>query len=158
MESGFGYTDVGTWLSDLPDELVSSIGQEPGATTGFGFVVRADPVEVHVTGTDDGDEPLCIESTVTYGEAAREAIRSNPDRFFAESSAVLASAPGFHRLTDGDGSAADVDSFTDVVLRHYLYPDGANKHAVLNGVIDVLTAATHLHEAGERLAGSSGSA
>ena len=151
MASGFEYTEIGTWLSDLPDELVASIGQDPASTAGFNFVVRADPVDVSVIGPD-GKGPLVIESTVTFPEAVLAAIREEPDRFFAETNAILASAPGFHQFDDGDGDAAGVESFSAVVLRHYVYPDGASKHAVLTGVVDLLTAAIHLHDAGNRLA------
>lgn len=151
MDAGFEYTEIGTWLSDLPDELVASIGQDPDSAARFSFVVRADPVDVHVIGPD-GAGPLVIESTVAFSEAELSAIRARSDRFVRETSAILASAPGVHRFTDGEGGDADPGSFSAVVLRQYLYPDGASKHAVLTGVIDLLAAARHLQDAGTRLA------
>jgi len=151
MDSGFEYTEVGTWLSDLPDGLLASIGQDSEPDAGFGFVVRAEPVDVRVIGPD-GEGPLVIESTVTFSEAELSAIRARSDRFVRETSAVLASAPGVYRFTDGEGGDADPESFSAVLLRHYLYPDGASKHAVLTGVIDLLAAARQLHESGTRLA------
>jgi len=151
MTSGFEYTEIGTWLSDLPDGLVSSIGQAPDAGDGFGFVVRAEPVDVHVIGPG-GDGPLLIEAAVEFPEEALAAVRAEPGRFFAESSAVLASAPGFHRFTDADGGAASAESFERVALRHYVYPGGASKDTVLTGVIDLLTAATAVRDTADRLA------
>ena len=153
--AGFEYTEVGTWLSDLPDELVASVGQSAEPDAGFAFEVRADPVDVSVIGSDDGG-PLVIETTVTFAGGALAAIRGEPERFFAEASAILAGAPGFHRLVDADGHVADAESVSGILLRHHVYPDGASKHAVLTGVVDLLTAATHLHDTGERLAAGPG--
>jgi hypothetical protein len=154
MTPGFQYTETGTWLSDLPDELVASIGQDPDPGAGFSFVVRADPVDVHVIGPG-GEGPLEITATVAFSGDALSAIRARPHRFFVETRAVLAGAPGFHRLTDGEGNDADPDAFAAVALHHYIYPDGASKHAVLTGVIDLVAAAGHLHDAGERFGDAS---
>jgi hypothetical protein len=156
MSSGFEYSEIGTWLGDLPDGLVASVGQLPDPDAEFGFVARAETAEVTVLIQEDG--PLAIESTVTFPEEVLSAIRARPDRFFREASAVLANAPGFHRLTDGEGNTAASGWFSAVVLCHHVHPDGANKHAVLTGIVDLLTAARHLRNAGGRLTDPAGGA
>jgi hypothetical protein len=154
MSPGFEYSEIGTWLGDLPDELVASVGQLPDPDADFGFVARGETAEVDIL--MDEDAPLVIESTVTFLEEVLSAIRARPDRFFREASAVLASAPGFHRLTDGEGNTAVSGSFSAIVLGHHVYPSDASKHAVLTGVVDLLTAARHLHDAGNRLTNPAG--
>lgn len=154
MSSGFEYGEIGTWLGDLPDGLVASVGQLPDPDADFGFVARAETAEVAILVNEDG--PLVIESTVTFPEEVLSAIRARPDRFFREASAVLASAPGFHRLTDGEGNTAASGWFSAIVLCHHIHPDGAGKHAVLTGIVDLLTAARHLHNAGTRLTNPAG--
>jgi hypothetical protein len=157
MSSEFGYSEIGTWLGDLPDGLVTSVGQLSDPDAEFGFVARAETAEVILL-APDGDGPLIIESTVTFPEDVLSAIRARPDRFFGEASAVLASAPGFHRLTDGEGDTAASGWFSAVVLRHHVHPDGASKHALLTGIVDLLTAASHLRNAGNRLIDPAGGA
>jgi hypothetical protein len=151
MASGFEYTRIGAWLGDLPDDLVASVGQPPEPGDGFRFEVRADPGEVDVIGPG-GEGPLEIATTVDFPAEVRSAIAADPGRFFAEASAILASAPGYHRFTDDNGTAADADTFSAVVLRCHVYADGASKHAVLTTVVDLLAAARHLREVGDRLA------
>ena len=151
MTSGFEYSEIGTWLGDLPDDLVASIGQDSDPGARFNFVVRAEPVNVNVVGPDT-DGPLVIESTVTFAEEVLSAVRAWPDRFFRETTAILASTPGYHQFTDGAGNPSDAESFSALRLRHHVYPDGGDKHTVLTSVVDLLTAAERLHNAGDRLA------
>lgn len=154
MAPGFTYSKIGTWLGDLPDGLVASIGQLSDPPAAFGFAVRAETAEVHVLIPEDG--PLVIESTVSFGEAVLSAIRRRPARFFTEANPIMTSAPGFYRYTDGEGNAADAESFSAVVLRHHVYSTGGDKHAVLTGVIDLLTATKHLQTTGDRLVDAAG--
>lgn len=149
MAPGFTYSEIGTWLGDLPDRLVTSVGQLSDPPAAFGFVVRADTAEAHVLVPEDG--PLVIESTVTFPETVLSAIRARPDRFFRETSPIVASAPGYHRHTDGEGTTADVESLSAVVLRHHVYPAGGDKHTVLTGVVDLLAAVEQLQTTGDRL-------
>jgi hypothetical protein len=157
MSSGFEYSEIGTWLGDLPDGLVTSVGQLSDPDAEFGFVARAETAEVTLV-APDGDGPLIIESTVEFPEEVLSTIRARPDRFFREASAILAGAPGFHLLTDGEGNTAAPGWFSSVVLRHHIYPDGASKHAILTGIVDLLTAARHLRNAGTRLTNPAGGA
>jgi hypothetical protein len=151
MARGFEYTEIGTWLSDLPDGLVASVGQASEPDAAFAFVVRADPVDVTVA-APDAEGPLVIRSTLTFSAEVRAAIQRDPDRFLTEARPVLASTPGIHRLTDGEGSDVDAESLSAVRLRHYVYPDAASKHEVLTGVLDLMSATRHLQRTGKRMA------
>ncbi|MFB6227504.1 MAG: hypothetical protein ABEH88_02800 [Halobacteriales archaeon] len=155
MTPGFEYSEIGTWLGDLPDDPVASIGQDSDPAARFNFVVRGDPVDVNVIGPDSNG-PLVITSTVTFPEEVLSVVRTRPDRFFRETSAIMASTPGYHQFTDREGNPADAGSFSALHLRHHVYPDGGDKHTVLTGVIDLLTSAEHLHDAGKRLVNAAG--
>ena len=43
------------------------------------------------------------------------------------------------------------DRFTTVAIRYWVYPDGATKHAVVNGVLDVLGTASYVKDTASRI-------
>lgn len=150
MTGGIGFSEVEEWLNDLPEMVVRDVEQRPTRTAQFHFVVHTDQLSVNVR-KRDREGPLVVAANVTFSPEMVESIRDQRHRFFGEVESVLTNAPGIYAFTDGSGNSVPADRFTTVAIRHWVYPEGASKHAVLNDVIDVLSASSYVKDTAARL-------
>ena len=150
MTGEIDVSEVERWLNDLPEIVVQTVERRANGEAEFHFVAHAERPKANVI-KRERDGPLLVAANVTFGAGVLEAIRHQQERFFGEVESVLTNAPGIYSFTDGTGSSVPNDRFTTVAIRYWVYPDGATKHAVVNGVLDVLGTASYVKDTASRI-------
>ncbi|EFW90342.1 hypothetical protein ZOD2009_19833 [Haladaptatus paucihalophilus DX253] len=57
---------------------------------------------------------------------------------------ALAATPGFYTLLDAEGASCEFADARSIRLEHRIYPDGANRQAVMEGLMALASAAQYL--------------
>jgi len=150
MPNGISFSDVETWLEELPELVFHEVEQVADPEAQFNFVVKSSGLTINIVQPENGG-PLMIGTNLTLDGPMLDAVHQQRERFFAEIGSVLTNAPGIYSYADADGNDVPSEEFTTVVLRHWIYPNQLSQGKLTTDIIDILNAATYVRDTAGRI-------
>lgn len=130
-------SDVEAWL-DEEHPVIDTVEQIHGTEAEYHFAVRTDNLLINVV-KRDAQGPLILGAEASLMEDHISAVREAQDEIFPKIESVLTTGPGVYAFTDGDGNPVDIDEVRAVMVRHWIYPDGASQHAIMTAIVDIVS-------------------
>lgn len=140
---------IDAWL-DETHPVVDEVTEQTDGDADLHFVVRNQSIGINVIRREEGG-PLVIGAEATLGQFQLAAVAEGGEPYVPQIESILASAPGIYAFTDGTGRPVPDEDATAVMIRHWIYPDGATQHAVMTAVVDIVSALLSVQGTMERL-------
>ncbi len=134
---------VAEWLDE---RVVSDVQHVTGEETEFNIQLRLARLPLHLI-KEVPLGPVRLVSNTAFDTDRTRAIMENEterNELLARIGPVLASTPGFYTFLDAEGNSCEFRDAQSVQLEHRIYPDGASRQAVMDGLMSLATAMRYL--------------
>lgn len=134
---------VETWLDE---NVVSDVQHVSEEGTEFNFQLQLARLPLHVIKEDTLGPVRLVSNTAFDTERTRALMENETERneLLARVGPVLASTPGFYTFLDAEGNSCEFRDAHSIQLEHRIYPDGASRQAVMDGLMSLATAMRYL--------------
>ncbi len=130
----------------LDGKVVTDVQRVTDDETEFNIELRLARLPLHVI-KEERKGPLRLVSKNAFDtERSRRLIQNDEDRseLLARIGPVLAVTPGFYTFLDEDGTSCELADAHSIQLEHRIYPDGATRQAMMEGLMNLATAMRYL--------------
>lgn len=134
---------VAAWLDG---KVVNDVQHVDDDETEFNVQLRLARLPLHIIKEDTLGPVRLVSNTAFDTERTRKLLENEADRneLLARIGPVLASTSGFYTFLDADGESCEFADAHSIQLEHRIYPDGASRQAVMDGLMGLATAMRYL--------------
>lgn len=134
---------VTAWLDG---NVVNDVQHVTEEGTEFNIQLRLARLPLHLIKEDTLGPVRLVSNTAFDTERTRALLENEEERneLLSRIGPMLASTPGFYTFLDADGSSCEFKDARSIQLEHRIYPDGASRQAVMDGLMSLATAMRYL--------------
>ncbi|WP_266077579.1 hypothetical protein [Haladaptatus caseinilyticus] len=143
MVGVIGEEQVIAWLDG---KVVNDVQRVTDDETEFNIELRLARLPLHVIKEETRGPIRLVSNTGFDTERTRNLMESDEDRneLLTRIGPVLAVTPGFYTFLDGEGTSCEFTDAHSIQLEHRIYPDGASRQAMMEGLMSLATAMRYL--------------
>lgn len=134
---------VAAWLDG---KVVNDVQHVTEEGTEFNIQLRLARLPIHIIKEETLGPIRLVSNTAFDTERTRRLLESEADRdeLLTRIGPALAATPGFYTFLDAESASCELRDAQSIQLEHRIYPDGASRQSVMDGLMGLATAMRYL--------------